>query len=144
MKILNGFTGMLKALLVVVLIGHGAVVAKDKEFVTAFIVVTVPEGTPDVYITGNIKHFGPWWAEKEIMAKKGNQRIYRMEVPKYFKMEYKFTLGNWEHEAIKKNGRKYKNFKMKVTKDNQVFEHTVDDWKGEWRKKFNVEQPAQK
>ncbi|WND02716.1 hypothetical protein QGN29_14275 [Temperatibacter marinus] len=110
------------------------IAAEEKEYLTAYIVVTVPEGTPDVFITGNLEFFGPWWADKVIMHKDANRRIYQMEVPKYFRMQYKFTLGDWKHEAIKKNGRKYKNFKMKVTKNNQVFQHTVDDWSGEWKK----------
>jgi len=105
----------------------------DDEFLTVYIVANVPPETQDVYITGNIEHFGPWWGKKEIMVRDGDRRIYVMEVPKRFRMEYKFTLGDWEHEAARKNGRKLRNFRMRATENGQIFEHDIINWTGDWK-----------
>jgi len=106
------------------------VAAKGKKYKTIYIVAIVPEGTGDVYITGSDKMMGPWSPGKIKMYKDGNKRIYAIEAKKGYQLEYKFTLGSWESEAVNKNRVPFANFRLTV-KDKQVHSHIIPGFKGQ-------------
>ena len=108
----------------------GPVEAKGKKHKTIYIVAVVPEGTGDVYITGSDKTMGPWSPGKNKMYKDGNKRIYAIEAKKGYQLEYKFTLGSWESEAVNKNRVPFANFRLTV-KDKQVYSHIIPGFKGQ-------------
>ena len=67
---------------------------------TATIRVTVPEGTGTVYLAGSLPDLGPWRPDGRAMTGAGRERIARVTAPRGTTLEYKFTLGVWEREAL--------------------------------------------
>ncbi|MEJ2193667.1 MAG: alpha/beta hydrolase-fold protein [Ignavibacteriaceae bacterium] len=71
-----------------------------------FIVKT--ENLPDtsvVFVTGNHKLLGNWNPGATQLDKhKNNEWTGQFSLPKDFHLEYKFTLGSWEHEARNADG----------------------------------------
>lgn len=64
------------------------------------IIVKVPNQNDNVYIVGNQSEIGNWLPEKVLMKKKSKfERIFEF-VPSEFPVEFKFTKGSWEKEAI--------------------------------------------
>jgi enterochelin esterase-like enzyme len=49
-------------------------------------------------------------------------------VPKGVELEYKFTLGSWDREALGPSGTVMPNFKLTVN-ESQAVKHTLDRWK---------------
>jgi enterochelin esterase-like enzyme len=77
-------------------------------------VATVPEETPPLYLAGNLEALGPWQPDGLVMTGDGRERIARLEVPIGTALEYKFTLGSWEREALGPSGMVMPNFQHKV------------------------------
>jgi hypothetical protein len=94
-----------------------------------YVVATVPEGTGNVFITGNIANLGPWNPSGALMYRDGNRRIYALEAPQGFVFEYKFTLGGWETEALGEDGKPMtQNYRITVGAQ-QVFQHNIPGFK---------------
>ena len=95
----------LKILSLFLIICISAVFAQSNHKVK-FIVTSenVPEQST-IYITGNHPLIGNWDPGKVSLTKKENN-IWEREfsLPKGFHLEYKLTLGSWEHEALNKDG----------------------------------------
>src|SRR4051794_26190746 len=79
--------------------------AATGKFNKIYVVANVPEGTGNVFISGNIPNLGPWNASGALLYRDGNRRIYALEAPEGFVFEYKFTLGSWETEALGEDGK---------------------------------------
>lgn len=71
---------------------------------TATIRVTVPDGTPTVYLAGSLPELGPWRPDGRAMTGMGRERTARVTAPRGTTFEYKFTLGAWEREALGPDG----------------------------------------
>jgi predicted alpha/beta superfamily hydrolase len=74
------------------------------ECCTATIRVTVPEGTGPVYLAGSLPDLGPWRPDGRAMAGAGSERMVRVTAPSGTQLEYKFTLGSWDREALGPGG----------------------------------------
>jgi predicted alpha/beta superfamily hydrolase len=72
---------------------------------TATIRVLVPEGTGSVYLAGSLPELGPWRPDARIMAGEGRERVTRFTAPTGTSLEYKFTLGSWDREALGADGK---------------------------------------
>lgn len=72
---------------------------------TVYIAVNVPAATGVVYITGSAPELGPWNPRGARMAVDGNTRIYAYTAPPGTVLEYKFTLGGWDSEALGADGK---------------------------------------
>ena len=68
------------------------------------ITADVPEGAGTVYLTGSIDSLGPWKADALAMDGSGTERHASVLRPKGEPLEYKFTLGSWEHEGLGPSG----------------------------------------
>ncbi len=89
---------------------------------------TVPEGNT-VHITGNHPLLGLWNPSAVAMEQVANgQWGGNIEVISGTNLEYKFTLGSWETEAIDANGQALPNFKLTVEKDT-LLTITILGWK---------------
>ncbi len=95
---------------------------------TATIAAIVPEGTPAVYLAGNLESLGPWKADALLMPGEGRTRVAKIHAPKGTDLEYKFTLGSWDREALGPSGMVMENFRLAVDGDVEA-RHEISDFK---------------
>ncbi|MDX2192410.1 MAG: alpha-amylase family glycosyl hydrolase [Gemmatimonadales bacterium] len=107
---------------------------------TVTLSVRVPTGTGAVYVAGNLPSLGPWKADAQRLDGTGRERRVSLVVPAGTALEYKFTLGSWEREALTFAGVVPPNHRLTVASDTTVahdiadFKRPVsaylDDWRG--------------
>jgi enterochelin esterase-like enzyme len=78
--------------------------------------VEVPEGTGPVFITGSDESMGPWNPGQSRMMGEGPTRFILLSLPTGSKLEYKFTLGKWDQEALDEEGSIPGNHMLEVVK----------------------------
>ena len=93
-----------------------------------YIIAVVPDGTGDVYITGDNTAFGPWNPGLVKMYVDSNKRILPYDAHIGDTLEYKFTLGTWDNEAVDENGNTYSNFRL-IVGDQQIYRHIIPAFK---------------
>lgn len=96
----------------------------------ATITAIVPDGTGTVYVTGNLDSLGPWKADAMLMEGDGRARVAKIRAPKGTALEYKFTLGAWEREALGPSGMVMANYRLTVDADVEA-RHEITDFKKE-------------
>lgn len=99
----------------------------------------VPEGTGTVYLAGNLPELGPWQPDGMAMTGEGVERIARVHAAPGTELEYKFTLGKWDDEALGADGTVPDNHRLVVDGD-VIAEHQItafkdplrwiEDWEG--------------
>jgi enterochelin esterase-like enzyme len=67
---------------------------------TATIRALVPEGTGTVYLAGSLPTLGPWRPDGQAMTGEGRERTALVTAQPGTTIEYKFTLGTWDREAL--------------------------------------------
>ncbi len=100
----------------------------DTRCCTATIHARVPPGTGDVYLSGDLPELGPWRADARIMSGTGRDRSVRVSVPPGTTLEYKFTLGSWDREALTAAGKVPANYRLTLARDT-IVTHTVPAFK---------------
>jgi enterochelin esterase-like enzyme len=101
--------------------------------------VYVPDGTPTVYLTGNIDPLGPWAADALVMTGDGNERRATIRVPDGHVLEYKFTLGSWAREEVGPTNLVKPNYSLPVKSDQSVrheivaFKREPADYMTDWQ-----------
>ncbi|MDH3368443.1 MAG: hypothetical protein OEO17_11415, partial [Gemmatimonadota bacterium] len=101
---------------------------------------TVPEGTGTVYLTGNLPELGPWRPDGIAMTGEGRERMAQLSVPLGTTIEYKFTLGSWDREALGPSGTVPPNHQLLIDGDVEASHDIaafkkdprayIADWKG--------------
>jgi enterochelin esterase-like enzyme len=101
---------------------------------------TVPEGTDTLYVSGNIPELGPWDPAGLALEGEGTRRSVHLNVPRGTELEYKFTLGTWDREALGPSGMVMPNHRLTVDRDIEATHEIGDfrkdneaymaDWKG--------------
>lgn len=98
--------------------------------VTVKIIVTTNNffDSSKVYITGNDYQLGQW-NPGIISLNKINDTTWSksFDFPLYKDLEFKFTKGSWENEALDINGKNQENIKFKVIQDTSLF-FRIDKW----------------
>jgi enterochelin esterase-like enzyme len=94
----------------------------------ATIEAVVPEGTPGVYLTGNLDSLGPWKPDALLMEGEGRTRVAHVTAPEGTEFEYKLTLGSWEREALGPSGMVMANFRLRI-EDGASARHEIGDFK---------------
>jgi len=107
---------------------------------TATVRATVPEGTGTVYLTGNLPELGPWRPDGIAMTGEGRERMAQLSVPLGTTIEYKFTLGSWDREALGPSGTVPPNHQLLIDGDVEASHDIaafkkdprayIADWKG--------------
>ncbi len=102
--------------------------------------VEVPDGTETLYLTGNRPEIGYWSPRVFALKGAGRERSATLRLPAGTQLEYKFTLGSWEHEALGPSGTVLPNHRLLVDADKEVAhvihgfktggEDYITDWKG--------------
>jgi predicted alpha/beta superfamily hydrolase len=120
--------------------GHRAPPSREAtvECCTATIRATVPEGTDTVYLAGSIPALGPWRPDGRVMTGTGRERTVRVTAPRGTTIEYKFTLGSWDREALGPNGTVPPNHQLVLERDVEVahevagFKQDPRDYIADW------------
>ncbi|MFL5495484.1 MAG: alpha/beta hydrolase-fold protein [Gemmatimonadales bacterium] len=107
---------------------------------TATIRVRVPEGTGTVYLAGSLPELGPWRPDGLALTGPGRDRTGELTAPPGTTLEYKFTLGSWDREALGPGGTVAANRRLVLGHDtvivDQIEEFKKDpreyiaDWRG--------------
>lgn len=114
--------------------------AAASECCTATIRALVPEGTGTVYLAGHLPELGPWRPDGLAMAGEGRERIAQISAPPGTALEYKFTLGSWDREALGPAGTVPPNHRLLIDGDIEIaheitgfkrdLEEYIADWEG--------------
>ncbi len=87
----------------------------------------LPEDS-SVFITGSIEPLGNWNPGKVKMKYNGNHTwSLRITTDKPVSVEYKYTLGNWDHEAASASGTPLNNFSADL-KQGITIRDTINSW----------------
>jgi predicted alpha/beta superfamily hydrolase len=95
---------------------------------TATIRVTVPEATGTVYLAGSLPELGPWRPDGRAMVGAGRERTARVTAPRGTTLEYKFTLGTWDREALSPAGAVPPNNRLLIDRDVEAI-HEITGFK---------------
>jgi enterochelin esterase-like enzyme len=80
----------------------------------------VSSGTGAVYLTGNCIPLADWNPGGLAMDGAGTERTATFSVPRGTALEYKFTLGSWDHEGLGPSGQVMPNYQLTVESDTNV------------------------
>lgn len=121
----------------------GAAVELKAKTRAVTIVANVPEGTGPVYLAASLTSMGPWRPDGALMTGEGRAREVTIAVPEDTLMEFKFTLGTWEHEGHRPPGAPGGNLSVVADAEKTVafdlvdfdpvvtdIDALIDDWEG--------------
>mgnify|MGYP006286078573 CR=1 FL=1 len=97
--------------------------AQETREASLTIIATVPEGTGDVYLPGNLDELGPWNPGGLKMEGTGTTRKATLRVPVGTTVEFKLTQGSWAKEELNPDFTVPENYSVTVTED---MEHEVE------------------
>jgi predicted alpha/beta superfamily hydrolase len=106
---------------------------------TATIQVRVPEGTGTVYLAGSLPQLGNWRPDGVALAGEGRERTIQVTAPPGTTIEYKFTLGSWDREAVGPDGAVPPNHQLRLDHDTVVvhdiagFKQGAKDYIADWQ-----------
>ncbi len=81
-----------------------------------------------IYISGNQPILGGWNGSEIALKPQGEKWLGRFSFPKGTELEFKFTRGNWDKEAVDAEGNIPGNHIHKVEKPTAL-EFTIENWK---------------
>ena len=102
--------------------------AETGDCCTVTIRTVVPEGTGTVYVGGNLPELGPWEPDGMAMTGDGVERMARVHAAPGTELQYKFTLGKWDDEALGPDGLVPGNHALVIEGDTEV-SHEIDAFK---------------
>lgn len=113
--------------------------AQEKVKVTLELIAPTLDDTTKVFVAGNIEPLGLWRADKIQMKKISKEKwIYEFEIEKGTQVEYKFTKGSWQTEALGNDLSIPRNNILIAEKDTTVSKTILN-----WRDKFNFKVQGQ-
>lgn len=99
---------------------------------TVKIVLDTEEPLPDqdtIYITGNVPVFGAWQTKGLPMVRRAEMRWEKsFKVPDSTHLQFKFTLGSLDKEAVSNRGIIPGNSELTILEDKEVY-FVLEDWK---------------
>lgn len=97
------------------------------------------DDTAKIYIVGNVAELGNWQPNLVALEKIGIENWSRtFQLPKNFRLEYKFTKGSWTTEALGTDATIPRNSILIANNDT-----TVSSTISNWRDNFNFKVPGQ-
>ena len=82
-----------------------------------------------IYLTGNISNLGDWNPKGLAMTRRSESRWEKsFTVPDSTQLQFKFTLGSFEKEAVSNMGLVPGNNEMSIIEDTEVY-FVLEDWK---------------
>ncbi len=125
----------MKYLLLLFLISQTVRAQEFKEITFKIQANNIPD-TANVYITGNTKELGNWQPDKvSLINTSGNYWEKSFLLPAGENIEYKFTRGSWNTEAVKEKGDIPENSKLLVKNDTTI-DQVINYWKDQFTYKL--------
>ena len=81
-----------------------------------------------IFITGNQDFWGNWKPDAVALKQQGNKWTKTFEIPPNTPLEFKFTKGSWNNEAVTEKGRAWRNLKWIATQDTTL-SYIIPNWK---------------
>lgn len=101
----------------------------NQKDITFKIISKVTPDTSNIFITGNHQLLGNWIPDKvKVENHKNNTWFISLSFPEKTNLEYKFTRGGWDTEAISNNGDVPPNHLLQV-KNDTIIEFIIEGWK---------------
>lgn len=96
-------------------------------------IASVPDSTDNVYLIGNHPNLGNWNHSQAVKLKSINDTLFTTTVifPTNKNIEFKFTRGDWEKEALDTNKSVPPNYSI-ITGESDTLAYTIHFWK-DWR-----------
>jgi predicted alpha/beta superfamily hydrolase len=92
------------------------------------LVALVPADSPRVFVAGNHESLGNWNPGARALEGSGLVRSLTVEVPLGFPMEFKFTAGSWQTEALGLDDQPFENIRLLADADREAV-YTVTGFK---------------
>ncbi len=92
--------------------------------------VTVPEGTPTLYVAGDHPTLGSW-SNAVALEGDGEVRTGSFTFPAGTRIQYKFHLGSWDREALGPSGTVMPNFLWQINEEDIVVRHTLANFRAD-------------
>ncbi len=110
--------------------------SQDSIKVTFIVHTKILNDSAKVFITGNNSLFGNWNPDNVPLLKINDSTWQKaLSFNKDVTLEYKFTLGSWNNEALNNNGSIPQNYTLKVTKDTLI-NISISKWKENPKRKL--------
>lgn len=130
---------MIKKLFLLVLCLAFSIHAQEKVNVTFHVDAPTLNDSDKVFIVGNVPELGMWNPNRVELEKTSKGNFQRSIIfNKGIRIEYKFTKGNWQTEALRADSTIPQNAVLVVNRDT-----TVNVVIKNWRDKFNFKIPGQ-
>jgi len=106
---------------------------------TATFRITVPESSATLYLTGTLPELGPWRPDALALSGTGRERTAQLTAPAGTRLEYKFTLGSWDREAVTPTGMVPPNHQLLFEHDTVIareitgFKRTPREYLADWQ-----------
>lgn len=100
-------------------------------------VISPPLTSETLYITGNLPQLGSWNGKGIPFTRENDSlHILKLNFDKGISIEFKFTLGSWEREAIYEENKIPENHSLVIESDTTL-EFTVINWSDKIKKRFS-------
>lgn len=112
--------------------------AQDSASLTIIVNAAELKDTSAIFITGNTKEFGTWNPGLIKLSKFSDTEWKReFSFKKGRLLEYKFTKGSWETEAVDTNGNTPGNYRTVLNGDTTI-RYTISAWKDQFEESDSV------
>ncbi|PKL83108.1 MAG: histidine kinase [Ignavibacteriae bacterium HGW-Ignavibacteriae-3] len=130
---------MKRFLIIFLLITSVSVFPQQKVKVTLEVIAPALDDSAGIYVTGNLKELGEWRPDRVMLDRKEKGLwVKSIEVLKGTRLEYKFTKGSWENEALGSDSSVPQNSVLIANNDTTVQKIILN-----WRDKFNFKVKGQ-
>lgn len=130
---------MKKFLLIISIICTSTFIAQEKVKISLEVITPNIDDSTKIYVAGNVEQLGFWRADKVPMKKISNEKwIYEFDIEKGTQIEYKFTKGSWQTEALGDDLSIPRNNILIPLNDTVVFKTITN-----WRDNFNFKVKGQ-
>ncbi len=130
---------MKRTIFIVLITASISAFAQERINITLQVEAPTLSDSESVYVAGNTLELGNWNPGKVILDNKNNKNWRKtIEVIKGTRLEYKFTKGNWQTEALHDDATLPQNSILMVERDT-----TVATVVNNWRDKFNFKVAGQ-
>lgn len=123
----------MKKLYTILIYFFGIILPAQTINVTLEVISPTLSDSSKVYVSGNSEELGNWQPDRVMLDNVGNKTWRRkLQIPKGFRMEFKFTKGSWDTEALGSDSSIPPNTVLTADKDTVIVLTIMN-----WRDKFN-------